>query len=133
MLLYYPNQQSNRLMRLLRKNGDLLREVFTSVCWWRPSRRRLSSSSRRVWMSFGKACSGSEIKVCQFAFGEGVASPKVETILFRRLSIQLSLGGLLSSRARLCLPGQKQCVLSTGARNGQNRVLGSPGAKQNAL
>jgi hypothetical protein len=56
-------------------------------------------------MSFRKAYSGSEIKVSPFTFGEVVASPKAETVLFRRLSIQLSLGELLSSRARLCLTG----------------------------
>ena len=57
---------------------------------------------------FFKACSGSEIKLCRFSFGEVLASPNAQTFLFRRLSIQLSLGGLLSSRARFCFTGQQQ-------------------------
>ena len=56
-------------------------------------------------MSFGRHARGSEIEVSDGAFGEVLASPKVETFLFRRLSIQLSLDELLSSRARLCLTG----------------------------
>ena len=47
---------------------------------------------------FFKACSGSEIKVSGFSFGE--------TFFISSPSIQLSLGGLLSSRARFCLTGR---------------------------
>src|SRR5512138_3758465 len=47
-----------------------------------------------------------EIKVSIAVFGEVLASPKVETVLLRRRSIQLSLGGVLSSRARRCLTGR---------------------------
>ncbi len=57
---------------------------------------------------FFKACSGSEIEVCRWPFGEVLASPNAETHSISSPSIQLSLGGLLSSRARLCLAGQEQ-------------------------
>ena len=66
---------------------------------------------------FYEACSGSEIKVSRFPFGEVLASPNAETFLFRRLSIQLSLGGLLSSRARLCFTGQQQFSRSVPRRS----------------
>jgi hypothetical protein len=93
-------------MGLLRKNGYelrvIIRNVFSCGC---PS-GKCFELFETVLDEFWKACSGSEIKVSTVAFGEVVTSPKVETILFRRLSIQLSLGGLLSSRARLCLTGQ---------------------------
>jgi len=75
--------------------------------WPAPHRKMLATSSRRN-DEFYEAYSGSEIKVSRFSFGEVLASPNVETFLFRRLSVQLSLGGLLSSRAHLCLTGQPQ-------------------------
>jgi hypothetical protein len=95
---------------LLRKNGYELRWFFVACFIDVVDPEKLLSSSRQFWMSFRKACSGSEIKVSGIAFGEVSASPKVETVLFRRLSVQLSLGGVLSSRARLCFTGQKQCA-----------------------
>src|SRR2546421_9923712 len=95
-----------------RKGGGLaskkrvpVKVVFVAVCCcWCPSRKSFELFETGL-DEFSKACSGSEIKVSRFAFGEALASPKVETVLFRRLSIQLSLGGLLSSRAHLCLTG----------------------------
>ena len=57
---------------------------------------------------FCKACSGSEIKGLLIGIWGGLASPNAETFLFRRLSIQLSLGGLLSSRARLRFTGRPE-------------------------
>jgi hypothetical protein len=95
---------------LLRKNGYELKGFFVACFIDVVDPEKLLSSSRQFWMSFRKACSGSEIKVSGIAFGEVSASPKVETVLFRRLSVQLSLGGVLSSRARFCFTGQKQCV-----------------------
>jgi len=80
--------------------------VFVSQCRF----RKLFELFETVLDEFWKACSGSEIMVSNVAFGEVLASPKVETVLFRRLSIQLSLGGLLSSRVRLCFTGQRQCA-----------------------
>mgnify|MGYP006955683252 CR=1 FL=1 len=79
-------------------------------------------------MSFFEAYSGSEIKVSLFPFGEVLASPNAETFLFRRISIQLSLDGLLSSRARLCFTGQHQLKpLGAGdqlsAKTGSSREL----------
>src|SRR5262249_3881455 len=65
----------------------------------------MATSSKRN-DEFCKACSGSEIKGLLVAIWGGLASPNAETVLFRRLSIQLSLGGLLSSRAHLCLAGR---------------------------
>ena len=56
---------------------------------------------------FCKACSGSERKGLLVIWG-GLASPNAETFLFRRLSIQLSLGGVLSSRAHLCFAGRPE-------------------------
>jgi hypothetical protein len=66
-----------------------------------------ATSSHRN-QEFCKACSGSEIEVCRLPFGEVLASPKAETFSISSPSIQLSLGGVLSSRARLCLTGQPQ-------------------------
>ena len=94
------------MLGLLRKNGYLLRVVFSNVLVCQCPFRKLFELFETVLDEFWKACSGSEIKVSTVAFGEVVTSPKVETILFRRLSLQLTLGGLLSSRARLCLTGQ---------------------------
>ncbi len=89
---------------------------------------------------FFKAYSGSEIKVCLFAFGEVWVSPNVETFLFRRPSIQLSLGGLLSSRARFRFTGLKQfAFLATAVKPRvglwclEKPQLRSFAAKQNAL
>jgi hypothetical protein len=66
---------------------------------------------------FFKACSGSEIEVCRWPFGEVLASPKAETFSISSPSIQLSLGGLLSSRAHLCLTGQSHVkALSEGGQ-----------------
>ena len=62
----------------------------------------MATSSKRN-DEFCKACSGSEIKGLLIGIWGGLASPNAETFLFRRLSVQLSLGGLLSSRAHLCL------------------------------
>jgi hypothetical protein len=91
---------------LLRKNGYELTEFLVRYFVDVVHPKKLFELFKKGLDEFWKACSGSEIKVCEFAFGEVVASPKVETVLFRRLSVQLSLGELLSSRARLCLTGR---------------------------
>jgi len=93
-------------MGLLRKNGYQLTEFF--VHWFVEvvHSKKLFELFETGLDEFWKACSGSEIMVSEVAFGEVLASPKVETVLFRRLSIQLSLGEVLSSRARRCLTGR---------------------------
>ena len=65
----------------------------------------MATASRRN-DEFCKACSGSEIEVCRFPLREVLASPNAETFSISSPSIQLSLGGLLSSRARLCFTGR---------------------------
>src|ERR1043166_4812682 len=75
---------------LLRKNGNLLRVVFSNVLVCQCPFRKLFELFETVLDEFWKACSGSKIKVSNIAFGEVLASPKLETVLFRRLSIQLS-------------------------------------------
>jgi hypothetical protein len=67
----------------------------------------MATSSKRN-DEFCKACSDSEIKGLLVAIWGGLASPNAKTFLFRRLSIQLCLGGLLSSRAHLCFAGRPE-------------------------
>src|SRR2546423_10770993 len=91
---------------LLRKNGYQVKVIFSNgFCCWCPSRKTFELFETGL-DEFSKACSGSEIKVSWFGFGEALASPKMETFLFRRLSIQLSLGGSPSCSAPLCLTGR---------------------------
>jgi hypothetical protein len=51
----------------------------------------MATSSKRN-DEFFEACSGSEIKVSRFSFGEVLASPNAETFFISSPSIQLSLG-----------------------------------------
>jgi hypothetical protein len=76
----------------------------------------MATSSKRN-DEFFEACSGSEIKVSRFSFGEVLASPNAETLFISSPSIQLSLGGLLSSRAHLCFAGQQQLKAAAGKRS----------------
>jgi hypothetical protein len=112
-----------RGLGLLRKNGYELAEFFVRCFVDVVHRKKLFELFEKGLDEFWKACSGSEIKVSEFAFGEVVASPKVETVLFRRLSIQLSLGGLLSSRARRCLAGQNQFAFLKVGINAKKEVV----------
>ena len=94
------------ILGLLRKNGYELAEFFVRCFVGVVHPKKVVELFETGLDEFWKACSGSEIKVSEFTFEEAVASSKAETVLFRRLSIQLSLGELLSSRARLCLTGR---------------------------
>jgi len=71
---------------------------------------------------FYKACSGSEIESLPFPFGEVLASPNAETFSISSPSIQLSLGGLLSSRARLCFTGRQEFKRDIGAVNQRQKI-----------
>src|SRR5512138_3126820 len=68
----------------------------------------MMATASKGTMSFSKACSGSKIKRLQLCLRGGFGLPGCRDVLFRRLSIQLSLGGLLSSRAHLCFTGHRQ-------------------------
>src|SRR5262245_43783752 len=68
----------------------------------------MATSSKRN-DEFCEACSGSEIKGLPLSIWGGFGLPKCgDVFLFRRLSIQLSLGRLLSSRNGLCLTGREE-------------------------
>jgi hypothetical protein len=95
--------------------------------------KKLLELFETVLDEFWKACSGSEIKVSQFAFGEVLASPKVETVFISSPSVRLSLGGLLSSRARFCFTGQIEFRFLAEAINFENPAVRSLAAKQDAL
>src|ERR1043166_5900396 len=60
---------------------------------------------------------GSEIKVCPVPFGEVLASPNAQRLFISSPSIRLSLGGLLSSRARFCFTGQQKLTNSIDSVN----------------
>src|SRR6185436_3460264 len=94
-----------------------------------PSRKYFET----VLDEFFKACSGSETKVCHFSFGEVLASPNVETFFISSPSIQLSLGGLLSSRARVCFTGQTEFGFLTTTVNFQNPLVLTLANKPNAV
>src|SRR5215472_15315496 len=102
-------------MGLLRKNGHLVR-VFLSICLV------VSRSGPIVCSKFFKAWLGSEIKVSGLAFGEFLA-PQMWRPFISSPSIQLSLGGLLFSRARFCLTGQRQIGFLGTAVNDKSRVV----------
>ncbi len=68
----------------------------------------MATSSKRN-DEFFEACSGSEIKGLPcWHLGRFWPPQMRRRFLFRRLSIQLTLGGLLSSRARLCFTGRQE-------------------------
>jgi hypothetical protein len=98
---------------LLRKNGYELMWFFSNVLVNQCPFRKLFELFETVLDEFWEACSG--------------------TVLFRRLSIQLSLGGLLSSRARFCFTGQRQCAPLAVLIHCKKSVVPALAAKQNAL
>src|SRR6266487_1762025 len=112
-------------MRLLRKNGHLLK-VFLLIC------SVLSRSEPRGLIEVFKAWLGSEIKVCRLAFGELLA-PQMWRRFISSPSIQLSLGGLLFSRARFRFTGQNECEFLVTVVNFKKPVVLSLAAKQKAL
>ncbi len=77
---------------------------------------------------FWKGMLGSELTKVSWVqdWGRFKASPNTETLVTSSPSIQLSLGGLLSSRAHLCFTGQ---VESTGLGRRVNGARASSGLK----
>ncbi len=68
-------------------------------------------------MSFTKASSGSEMESAELPFGEVWASPNAPASSIPSPSFPLSLGGLLSSRARLCFTGRQESKPTLGGVN----------------
>jgi hypothetical protein len=81
----------------------------------------MATSSKRT-LSFGEACSGSEIKVSRFPFGEVWASPNAETFHFVAFRSSYPLAG--------CSPAEPASVsLDKGSLNGSlQRVNSWPSA-----
>ena len=67
------------------------------------------ATSSKETMSFRRHTRDSEIEgLFNLAFGAAPTSPKAQTRSISSPSIQLSLGGVLSSRAHLCFTGQPE-------------------------
>lgn len=89
---------------------------------WKPFTRKIMATSSRLTMSFLRHARLGNKGLSNFIWG-GISLPKcAETLFISSPSIQLSLGGLLSSRAHFCFTGRQQSKRRTDEVNAERQT-----------